>query len=240
MIHVSEIEKHFDGRPVLDGLSLRIEEGERVALLGPSGCGKTTLLRCVLGLEPFDGGLVRVGSAELRPGRPSTEALRAVRAHLGMVFQQWHLFPHRSVLGNVVEAPIHVRKLGRDEAETRARTLLERVGMTHRIEAYPSELSGGEQQRVAIARALAMEPDVLLLDEPTSALDPPRVKDLVALLRDLAADGLTIVAVTHDISFAGQLASRIVEVDAGRVAREGPPEHVLRTDDETGNGRGVG
>jgi polar amino acid transport system ATP-binding protein len=229
VIEISDLTKRFAGRAVLDALSLRIPAKETVALLGPSGGGKTTLLRCILGFDPFDAGTIRIADATLRPG-PTTEnrePIAAIRRRVGMVFQQWHLFPHRTALGNVIEAPVHVRRTPVAQATERAGALLERVGLQERAHAYPRELSGGEQQRVAIARALAMDPEVLLLDEPTSALDPSRVGGLIDLLRSLAADGLTLATVTHDVDFARRLSTRVAVMHAGKVVEEGPTADVL-------------
>jgi polar amino acid transport system ATP-binding protein len=229
MIEVKELSKRYEGRLVLDGISAAFGPGEVVALVGPSGGGKSTLLRCLNGLEPFDGGWVRVGEDVLGPGgtRARGEQVWKIRRRVGFVFQQWHLFAHRTALGNVMEAPVYVRGLGREEARERGRALLARVGLSHREAAYPSELSGGEQQRVAIARALAMEPEALLLDEPTSALDPERVGELVDLLARLREDGLTLVAVTHEMRFARELASRMLVLHGGHIIEEGPPARVL-------------
>ncbi|MFP2929811.1 amino acid ABC transporter ATP-binding protein [Pyxidicoccus sp. 3LG] len=229
MIEVKDLCKRYEGRTVLDGISVAFGPGEVVALVGPSGGGKSTLLRCLNGLEPFDGGSVRVGGDTLGPGgaREQGAGLWRIRRRVGFVFQQWHLFAHRTALGNVTEAPVFVKGLGRKEATEQARGLLAKVGLSHREDAYPAELSGGEQQRVAIARALAMEPEVLLLDEPTSALDPERVGELVDLLARLRSDGLTLVAVTHEMRFARELASRMLVLHGGRIIEEGPPARVL-------------
>ncbi|MCP3140265.1 amino acid ABC transporter ATP-binding protein [Pyxidicoccus xibeiensis] len=229
MIEVKDLCKRYEGRTVLDGISVAFGPGEVVALVGPSGGGKSTLLRCLNGLEPFEGGSVRVGGDVLGPGgaRAQGEGLWRIRRRVGFVFQQWHLFAHRTALGNVTEAPVYVKGLGRKEATEQARALLAKVGLSHRENAYPAELSGGEQQRVAIARALAMEPEVLLLDEPTSALDPERVGELVDLLARLRTDGLTLVTVTHEMRFARELASRMLVLHGGRIIEEGPPARVL-------------
>jgi len=229
MIEVKNLCKRYEGRTVLDGISAVFGPGEVVALVGPSGGGKSTFLRCLNGLEPFDEGSVRVGGDELCPGsaRVQGERLWNIRRRVGFVFQQWHLFAHRTALGNVMEAPVHVKRLGQKEAAAQGRALLAKVGLSHREGAYPAELSGGEQQRVAIARALAMEPEVLLLDEPTSALDPERVGELVDLLARLRGDGLTLVAVTHEMRFARELASRMLVLHGGRIIEEGPPDRVL-------------
>jgi polar amino acid transport system ATP-binding protein len=229
MIEVKDLRKSFDGRVILDGVSLTLEKGEVVSLVGPSGGGKSTLLRCLNGLETFDGGSVKVGEHELRAGRylGRDQTLHTIRQKLGFVFQQWHLFAHRTALGNVIEAPMMVRGISQAEALTKAKEILARVGMSHREGAYPAEMSGGEQQRVAIARALAMEPTALLMDEPTSALDPERVGDVIELLQGLAKDGLTIVAVTHEMRFARAISSRVVVLHSGRIVEEGKPGDVL-------------
>jgi polar amino acid transport system ATP-binding protein len=229
MIEVRELTKRYADRTVLNGISATFAKGEVVALLGPSGGGKSTLLRCLNGLESFDTGSVKVGDCVLESGRGRAQSaqLWSVRRRVGFVFQQWHLFAHRTTLGNVIEAPVHVKGQSVKEATERAKELLAKVGMSHREGAYPSEMSGGEQQRVAIARALAMEPEVLLMDEPTSALDPERVGDLVALLDRLRSEGLTIVTVTHEMRFAQALASRVLVLHGGHIIEEGTPGNVL-------------
>jgi polar amino acid transport system ATP-binding protein len=229
MITVSNIIKRYDGRTVLDGVSLAVDRGEVVALVGPSGGGKSTLLRCLNGLESIDAGTITVGEHTIVAGGPSAnkQSLREIRQRVGFVFQQWHLFSHRSALGNVIEAPVHVQGVPPARATEEARALLEKVGMTHREHAYPNELSGGEQQRVAIARALAMKPEALLLDEPTSALDPERVDDVIALLARLAAEGLSLITVTHEMRFARLLASRVVVLHGGTIVEQGPAAEVL-------------
>jgi ABC-type polar amino acid transport system ATPase subunit len=229
MIEIRELTKRYAGRTVLDGISATFSKGEVVALVGPSGGGKSTLLRCLNGLESFDGGSVRVGDCALEPGRGRVHAsqLWDIRRRVGFVFQQWYLFAHRTALGNVIEAPVHVKGQSVKEATERARELLAKVGMSHREGAYPAEMSGGEQQRVAIARALAMEPEALLMDEPTSALDPERVGDLVALLERLRNEGLTMVTVTHEMRFAQALASRVLVLHGGHIIEQGKPNEVL-------------
>jgi ABC-type polar amino acid transport system ATPase subunit len=218
-IEVSGLRKVLGGRTVLDGVSLAIRAGESVAIMGPSGSGKTTLLRCLNGLERPDAGAVRVGEHVLDPrDRNFDQALLAVRRKVAFVAQNANLFLNQTVLGNVIEAPVHVARRAVSDATATARALLERVGVAHRAGAYPHELSGGEQQRVAIARALAMDPRVLLLDEPTSALDRVRVETLMALLRELAAEGLTLVTVTHDARVATALEARVVHLEGGHIA----------------------
>ena len=229
MIEVTELRKSFDGRVILDGISLRFAPGEVVSLVGPSGGGKSTLLRCLNGLETFDGGTIRVADHTLRPGRypGRDQTLHEMRQKLGFVFQQWHLFAHRTALGNVIEAPMMVKKMSQANATTKAKEILAKFGMSHREGAYPSEMSGGEQQRVAIARALAMEPVALLMDEPTSALDPERVGDVIELMQQLSKEGLTIVAVTHEMRFARAISNRIVVLHGGAIVEQGPPDEVL-------------
>ena len=223
MIEIAGLSKRFGERAVLDRVSLRVGAREIVALTGPSGSGKTTLLRCVNGLERGDAGVIRVGGSEsidlaIDLGAAHRErAWLAVRRQVGFVFQQWHLFAHRTVLENIVEAPVHVARVPAAEAEARARALLDRVGVAARADAYPHQLSGGEQQRAAIARALAMAPSALLLDEPTSALDPERRRALAALLRALVADGLALLCVTHDPDFARALDARVLVLADGRI-----------------------
>jgi polar amino acid transport system ATP-binding protein len=229
VIAIERLTKRRAGRAVLRGVTLSVAAGESVALVGPSGGGKSTLLRCVLGLDPFDDGAIRVGDERLVAGPPGVNrtALARIRRRAGMVFQQWHLFSHLTALENVMEAPVHVAGLPRTDAERAARALLERVGVAHRADSLPRRLSGGEQQRVALARALAMRPEVLLLDEPTSALDPDRTRALAALLRELGRDGLTLVCVTHDMDFAARVADRAVLLAAGEVVGEGAPGALL-------------
>ena len=230
MITCSSVRKQFGDRLVLDDVSLSISAGETVALLGPSGGGKSTLLRCLNGLNYFDAGEIRVGPHTLRPGVGNNRvSLPQVRRLFGMVFQDFQLFPHLSVLGNVIEAPIRVLRLLRKDAEARAVRLLQRVGMGGHLAAYPQQLSGGQKQRVAIARALAMEPRGLLCDEITSALDPELKGEVLDVLVDLKKDGLTIVLVTHEIGFARKAADRVVVLCDGKVLDDGLPADVLDT-----------
>jgi polar amino acid transport system ATP-binding protein len=225
-IAVKGLTKEYDGRTILSDLSVTFRSGEVTAILGSSGGGKSTLLRCIQGLETFDRGSIEVFGSVL-DARPSKPSLDAVRRKLGFVFQQWNLFAHRTAPGNIVEAPIHVRKIAPDVAERRARELLEQVGLSHRAGAYPHELSGGEQQRVAIARALAMDPEAILLDEPTSALDPERRGEVTEVLRALARGGMTMLIVTHEVSFARDVGSRVVVMHGGSIVEDGPAAEVL-------------
>jgi polar amino acid transport system ATP-binding protein len=230
VIEANALIKRHDGREVLRGVSLRVDRGEVAVLIGPSGGGKSTLLRCLNGLERFDGGSVQVDGVRLvadDPERRRAAVLSQVRRRLGMVFQGFNLFPHRTALQNVTEAPIHVLRLPKAEAEDRAKALLDRVGLGDRLDAMPRQLSGGEQQRVAIARALAMGPDAILFDEPTSALDPRMTAEVLAVITDLARDGQTMVVVTHAIRFARQVAKTVHVLDAGLIVESGPPAAVL-------------
>jgi len=223
MLELEGIRKRRSERWVLDGVSLKVEKGVVYALLGESGTGKSTLLRCVCALEAIDEGTVRVGGRSLyESGRASSD----VRRRVGMVFQQHHLFAHMTALENVMEAPVQVARMAPGEARDRANKLLEQLGIAHRASAYPSQLSGGEAQRVAIARAMAMDPAVLLLDEPTSALDPARRKGVTDLLRDLAAQGTTLIVATHDLPFARDVATRAGLLDKGSLVREGAVDEI--------------
>lgn len=227
-IEVSSLVKKFGARTVLDGLSFTIPRGQVVALVGPSGGGKSTLIRCMSGLNEFDGGSVTVDGVRLSPGGANATALSSLRQHVGFVFQQWHLFPHMTSLQNVMEAPVHVKHVPLAVAKDEALELLAKVGLSHRIDAMPRNLSGGEQQRCAIARALAMKPAVLFMDEPTSALDPRSIGSLIELLESLTKErSLTLVVVTHEMSFARELAQRALVLHEGHVIEDGPPNDVL-------------
>jgi polar amino acid transport system substrate-binding protein len=226
-IRVEGLRKAHGPRQVLRGIDAEVNEGETIALVGPSGGGKSTFLRCLNGLTPFDAGVVQVAGVELRPGTPpDAPELRALRARVGMVFQSFNLFPHLTAAGNVSLAPVHVQKVAPGAARARAAELLSRVGLADRADARPAELSGGQQQRVAIARALAMAPEILLLDEPTSALDPEMRGEVLAVLRDLARSGMTMLVVTHEMAFARAAASRVWVFDEGRLVEDGPPSEV--------------
>jgi ABC-type polar amino acid transport system ATPase subunit len=229
-LSVEELQKSYNGRPVLRHVSLSVAPGDVVAIVGPSGCGKSTLLRCISGLEPFEKGVVRVNNVQLKADLSPAEfrrAAREVRRSVGMVFQQFHLFPHRTALENVMAGPLHALGMSPKEARARAEALLERVGLAHRMHAYPESLSGGEQQRVAIARALATDPEVLLLDEPTSALDPPRAAEVREVITSLAAAGQTMVIVTHSLNFARHTARILYIMGDGQIIEWGPPQVIL-------------
>jgi polar amino acid transport system ATP-binding protein len=229
VLQLNGITKSFGDNTVLRDVSLKVLKGETVCLLGPSGCGKSTLLRCINWLEVPDAGTVHLSNSRMgvRDGsaHKMTDAeLARSRARIGMVFQHFALWPHLSVLQNVMEAPVHVLKRPRDEVRREAESLLERVGLADKMDAFPSKLSGGQKQRVGIARALAMKPDILLFDEPTSALDPMLVGEVLSVMRALAKEGATMVIVTHEMEFARQVASRVVFMDAGEVIETGPPK----------------
>ena len=229
MIELSNIVKRYHQQEVLRGVNLSVADGEVCVLLGPSGGGKSTLLRTINGLETFDSGSIRVGDitlgAPLGPERDA--ALAQIRRRVGMVFQQFNLFPHRSVLENVIEAPVHVLGQSRDVAIENARRLLNRVGMGDKESARPGSLSGGQQQRVAIARTLAMNPEAILFDEPTSALDPRTTAEVIGVMADLAASGQRMIVVTHAMSFARSVAHQVHILHAGQIAESGPPAQIF-------------
>lgn len=235
LIRFENVTKRFGGNTVLDNLCFTAETGKHVTLIGPSGSGKTTILRLLMTLVKPDEGTIKVGgdylTHENRNGRlvPAGEKhSREVRKNIGMVFQQFNLFPNMKVLRNITEAPVHVLGLSKDAAEERARDLLELVGLTDHIDKYPTQLSGGQQQRVAIARALAMRPQVLLLDEVTSALDPELVAGVLDVLRDIArTTDITMLCVTHEMNFARDISDDVLMFDAGRVIESGPPEKIF-------------
>lgn len=225
LVQMRDIVKRFGTTTVLDGIDLDVHRGEVVTLIGPSGAGKSTLLRCINGLERITSGTIRLGGEELNY---EEKTLNRLRSRIGMVFQAFNLFPHMTVQENVSVAQREVLGRSVDEARSRTGELLERVGLDHKAGAYPDNLSGGQQQRVAIARALAMDPEIMLFDEPTSALDPELVGEVLAVMGDLAKEGMTMVAVTHEMRFAREAADRVVLLADGGIAEEGPPEQVLQ------------
>ena len=229
MIQVRQLVKCHGSLRVLAGVSLAVARGEVAAVIGPSGGGKSTLLRCINGLEAFQEGEVQVDEIRLLPGTAQRQGgvLRQVRRRVGMVFQQFNLFPHLTALENVLCGPLHVLRQRRDEAEPEARRLLDRVGLADKLHAYPDQLSGGQQQRVAIARALAVRPEAILFDEPTSALDPRMAGEVLGVIADLARSGQTMVVVTHAMGFARQVATTVHVMHDGRVAESGPPAQVF-------------
>jgi len=221
VIRVSGLTKHFGALAVLRGIDCTVSSSEVVCVIGPSGSGKSTFLRCLNGLEEATGGEVVVHGVKVN-GRHTD--LDALRADIGMVFQRFNLFPHKSVLDNIVLAPMKVRGLSAEAARERARSLLAKVGLLDKIDAYPNQLSGGQQQRVAIARALAMQPRIMLFDEPTSALDPEMVGEGLAVMQNLAEEGMTMVVVTHEMAFARLVAHRVLFMDEGTIVEDGAPD----------------
>ena len=221
LIELDEVRKSFGSHVVLDGIDLAIGQGEAVVVAGPSGSGKSTMLRCINGLESIDSGDIRFdGQSVPRAGKK----IYGLRAEMGMVFQQFNLFPHKTVLDNITLGPVDVRSVSKKEAQEEATRLLERVGIPEKADSYPADLSGGQQQRVAIARALAMEPKLMLFDEPTSALDPEMIREVLDVMRDLAHGGMTMIVVTHEMGFAREVCDRIVFIDQGKIVEEGPPD----------------
>lgn len=223
-IHVAGLTKSFGSNEVLKGLDVDVAEGEVVCVIGPSGSGKSTFLRCLNKLEDITGGKVVVDGFDLTD--PKVD-LDKVRQHIGMVFQHFNLFPHMSVLENIMLAPVELKKLSRPQARSKALELLERVGLANKADARPAQLSGGQKQRVAIARALAMSPDIMLFDEATSALDPEMVGEVLQVIRDLAAEGMTMVVVTHEMGFAREVSDRVIFMADGLIVEEGSPESVF-------------
>jgi polar amino acid transport system ATP-binding protein len=236
IVRLAGVAKRFGGLAALAGIDFSVRRGEVVVVVGPSGSGKSTLLRCINLLEIPDAGEIAIEDEVVFAARPDGRPIHyrqldrwqaRARARTGMVFQRFNLFPHLSVLDNVLLGPLKVRGAARAEAEAAARALLRRVGLADKLAAYPSQLSGGQQQRVAIARALAMQPAIMLFDEPTSALDPELVGEVLAVIRELARDGMTKVIVTHEMAFAREVGDRIVVMDEGRILEEGPPATIF-------------
>jgi polar amino acid transport system ATP-binding protein len=230
VITIQQLDKHFGDLHVLKEVSLKVQSGEVVVLFGRSGSGKSTLLRCINFLEEPTSGVIQVGDLRVEVGpalRARREKIRQIRERCGMVFQEFNLFPHLTVLENVIEAPCTVKGEAREKASKRAGVLLERVGLAEKAKEYPIRLSGGQKQRVAIARALAMEPDIMLFDEPTSALDPELIGEVLAAMRDLARDGMTMIVVTHEMGFAREVANRMVFMHEGQLVEEGPPSQII-------------
>jgi len=226
MIELSDVHKSFGDVEVLRGISASVGRGEVVCIIGPSGSGKSTILRCINGLEGYDSGAISIDGARVDRASP---AIKQIRTQISMVFQRFNLFPHRTALENIIEGPIYVKGVRREEAVPRALELLTRVGLKDKANAYPAELSGGQMQRVAIARALAMQPKAILFDEPTSSLDPELVGEVLSVMRALAEDGMTMVVVTHEIRFAQEVADRVLFLDHGKILEEGPAKQVLTT-----------
>lgn len=223
-IHVTNLRKNFGKLEVLKDISLDVHEGEVVVLLGPSGSGKSTLLRCLNQLETATGGQIVIDGYDVTDKHTN---INKVRENIGMVFQHFNLFNHLTVMDNMTLAPVHLKLMSKSEARDMAEQLLKRVGLEDKADAYPSQLSGGQKQRVAIARALEMKPDIMLFDEPTSALDPEMVGEVLAVMKKLANEGMTMVVVTHEIGFAREVASRVIFMEGGYIVEEGTPDEVI-------------
>ena len=227
IVRMEKVNKHFGSLHVLKEIDLEVMPGEVVVIIGASGSGKSTLIRCINGLEEFQSGHIEVDGNELTPHGKSGKALQKIRTEVGMVFQQFNLFPHLSVRDNVTLAPMKVRGWSNEDAVETAERLLERVGIADQADKYPTQLSGGQQQRVALARALAMEPRLMLFDEPTSALDPEMIGEVLDAMRELAREGMTMIIVTHEMGFAREVADRVIYVHKGEIAEEAPPETIF-------------
>ncbi|KRM92088.1 Glutamine ABC transporter ATP-binding component [Liquorilactobacillus cacaonum DSM 21116] len=225
MLKVDKLDKVFNDHKVLDNINLDVEKGDVIAIIGPSGAGKSTFLRCLINLEQRDSGSVNIDGIELV--QDDKKCVEKVQEKMGMVFQSFNLFPHMTVLKNVMIAPIRVKKADKVESEKKARELLSKVGLSDRVDYYPSKLSGGQQQRVAIARALAMNPELMLFDEPTSALDPELVGEVLKVMKDLADDGMTMVVVTHEMGFAREVANKVVFMENGKIVETGTPQELF-------------
>ena len=238
LLEMNHIKKEFDGLGVLKDISLAVEEGEIVSIIGPSGSGKSTMLRCATMLEEIDGGeILYMGkkAAWVENGKvmhPDKKEMKEIRSCFGLVFQNFNLFPHYSVLKNITDAPIHVQKRNKDEVYKEAMELLKKMGLEDKADAYPYQLSGGQQQRVSIARALCMNPKILFFDEPTSALDPQLTGEILKVIKDLAAEHMTMVIVTHEMNFARNVADHIVFMENGVIVKEGAPEELFTSDNQ--------
>lgn len=225
MIEALNITKKFNDLTVFENLNIRVKKGEVLVVIGPSGSGKSTFLRCLNHLEDINGGQVVIEGEKLNP--KNKKSIRKIAEKTGMVFQNFNLFPHMTAIQNVMEAPVVVKKENKAEVRKRAEVLLEKVGLSDKMDYYPSKLSGGQKQRVAIARALAMNPDIMLFDEPTSALDPELVGEVLNVMKKLAEDGMTMVVVTHEMGFAKEVADRVIFMDDGKIVEEGSPKDVF-------------
>ena len=228
IVEMKNVYKSFGALGVLKDFNLQLAEGEKVVIIGPSGSGKSTVLRCINRLESIQGGQIFFESQEV----DAKADLCALRTHIGMVFQRFNLFPHKTVLENIIEAPIIVKGMSRTDAERIAEDLLDRVGLADKRDSYPRELSGGQQQRVAIARALAMNPKIMLFDEPTSALDPELVGEVLVVMKNLAQEGMTMVVVTHEMAFAREVADRVIFMDQGLIVEAGTPAQIFESPEQ--------
>lgn len=238
MLCAKDIFKNFGQTEVLKGVSLTVNKGETVALIGQSGSGKSTFLRCMNQLEKVDAGEISLDGVKMcamKNGKiayADSKTLRSITLKMGMVFQSFNLFPHMSVLKNLIDAPVHVKKVSKDEAAERAREMLKKVGLSDKEAAYPYQLSGGQAQRVAIARALCMQPDIMCFDEPTSALDPMLTKEVLSVMRDLAGEKMTMIVVTHEMEFAKEVSDRVVFMENGAIVEDAPPEKLFSSQNE--------
>lgn len=232
MIYLKNIKKSFNKQPVLKGINLKIDKGEVVTILGPSGSGKTTLLRCLNFLERPDEGFVQVGDVQVRSEKTTKKEILSLRRQTAMVFQHYNLFAHITVLENVMEGLIVSKKYKRNEAREISKQVLDRVGLSDKLHCYPAQLSGGQQQRVGIARALALNPEVILFDEPTSALDPELVGEVLSVIKAIAQEGITMVVVTHEMSFAKEVSDRVLFMDGGVIVEEGVPLEIFNAPKE--------
>ena len=226
LVELDHVNKSFGNNLVLNDVDLRIARGEAVVVAGPSGSGKSTMLRCINGLESVDSGEVRFDGESITT---AGKGIYRLRAEIGMVFQAFNLFPHKTVVENIMLGPVEVKGVSANDARARAKDLLELVGIPEKADSYPADLSGGQQQRVAIARALAMDPKLMLFDEPTSALDPEMIREVLDVMRELARKGMTMVVVTHEMGFAREVCDRIVFIDEGRIVEEGPPDEFFES-----------
>ena len=224
MIKVKNLKKQFGNNVVLKDISVAIEKGEVISVIGPSGSGKSTFLRCINGLEEFDGGHILVDNEDMADKNLNIDKLRE---KIGMVFQSFNLFPHLTVLENIILAPVTLKKMSKEEAKVKAKELLKKVGLEEKADFYPSSLSGGQKQRVAIARALAMNPEAILFDEPTSALDPEMVGEVLQVMKSLAKDGMTMIVVTHEMGFAREVCDRVIFMADGEIVEQGNPNDVF-------------
>lgn len=235
IIELEGVYKRFGSNEVLKGVSLTVDQSEVVVVMGPSGSGKSTLLRCITFLEEPDAGIFRISGLELSAGprtRERQQQVRALRQNTGFVFQHFHLFPHKTALENIMEGPLTVKNMAKNEAKALAEELLKKVGLSEKANHYPALLSGGQQQRVAIARALAMQPKVMLYDEPTSALDPELVREVLQVMKNLASEGMTMMVVTHEMGFAREVANRVIFMDEGMVVEEGSAKDIFENPQE--------
>lgn len=221
LVKIDNLVKEYEGNRILDGINLEIKQGEVVVIVGPSGCGKSTLLRCINALEPIQGGSIKLHDMDIKKG---SKNITQLREKIGMVFQSYELFPHLTVIDNITLAPVKVQKRKKEEAAKEAQELLERVGLGDKAKSYPRQLSGGQKQRVAIVRALCMHPEILLFDEVTAALDPEMVREVLDVMLNLAAQGKTMIIVTHEMQFAKAVADRVIFIDQGKIVEEAPPK----------------